>query len=282
MNLPTAEMELFYKLHGSWLAFVNRELKIIPEDMPAQEIYQLPSEQLFRLRDVSYDQPDLLEHYLAANPDQFPPDELLIVAGWRYRVAGDFYIMRHLKKYSVLMSAEESPHLYGVMGLYDPLDVVIGGAPLPVLVKAVLMPFRDRITYDGFLRMYPILFGRGIRSTLNETYSQLKEREGIIESLVGPDGQPRIRTSLTRKTPARPTPDWRPVIEEIAAQTRKMRRAETRLQGAAFGLLRAAAGLARATLQEQGAEEEVARSIKAVRTALRKVERLLGEEEWPG
>jgi hypothetical protein len=281
LNLSTAETELFYKLHGLWLAFANRELQIMPKDTPAEQVRRQPLELVGKLRDATYARPDLLEQYLAANPDQLPPDELLIVAGWRHRLEGSFYTMRHLKAYSVLMGTKGPiHHLYGVFGLYDPLEVVIKGAPLPVLVQAVLLPFRDRIIYDGLLRAYPIVFGRGIRSSLNKTYSRLKEREGIIETLVGPDGQPLIRTSLARKAPARPTPDWRPAIDEIVAQTEKMRQAQTRLQAAAFGLLRAAASLAQATLQEQGAEDEAVRRMKAVRTAMTKLEQLLSEEEW--
>jgi len=279
MNLPATETELFYKLHGSWLAFANRELKILPQDLPADQIRHQPGDSIIRLREATYARPDLLEQYLAANPDRFPADELRIVAGWRHRLAGDFYIMKHLKAYSVLMSSKEPTRLYGVLGLYDPLDVVIGGAPLPVLVQAVLLPFRDRIIYDGVLMTYRIHFGRGIRSSLNETYSRLKERDGIIETLVGPDGQPLIRTSLARRKAARPAPDWRPALEEIVARTEKMRPTETRLQAAAFSLLRAAASLAQATLQEQGAEEEAARRLRAVRTAMTKVEKLLYEED---
>lgn len=74
--------------------------------------------------------------------------------------------------------------------------------------------------------------------------------------------------------------DWRPAVDEIVAQAEKMRQTDTKLQGAAFGLLRAAASLAQATLLEQGAEDEATKRMKAVRTALTKVERLLYEGEW--
>ncbi len=59
-----------------------------------------------------------------------------------------------------------------------------------------------------------------------------------------------------------------------------MRQTDTRLQAAALGLLRAAASLAQATFQEQGAEDEATRRLKAVRTAMTKLEKLLYEQEW--
>jgi hypothetical protein len=280
VNLSTSETELFYQLQGYLMVFANRQFKILPADTAPDQIRKQPLEQLIKLRDICYDKPQIVEQYLVANPDRLSAAELAIVASWQQRITGDFYIMKHLKAYSVLMSAKEPTHLYGVLGLYDPIEIATRGAPLPLLVQAVLLPFRDRITYDGLLSTYRVSFGSGIRSGLNATYGRVKEREGIIEALIGPDGQPQTITSLDRKAPAKPAPDWRPVVDEIVAKTEKMRQADTRLQGAAFGLLRAAANLAQASLQEQGSEDEAVKRMKAVRAALTKVEKLLYEEEW--
>ena len=239
-----------------------------------------PIEQVARLRDALYAKPELLDAYLAANPDRLVSEELGILASWRHRLSGEFYVMRHLKAYTVFMNGRGDPHLYGVLDLHDPLEAVLRGAALPLMVRATLLPFRDRIIYDGILSFYSLSFGPGIRSSMKETYNQFKEREGIIESLVSPDGQPQIRTSLTRKAPAQPAPDWRPAIDEIVAQTEKMRQTNTKLQSAAFGLLRAVANLAQATLQEQGAQDESAKRMKSVHTAVTKIEKLLYAGEW--
>ncbi len=280
MNLTPADTQLFYKLRDSLLAYANHELKILPARIRPDQVRKQPIQEIFRLRNACNEKPALLEAYLAANPDRLPSDELAIVASWRHRITDQFYVIRYLKNYTVFMSVKEPTHLYGVLGLIDPLEVVLGGAPLPIMVDATLLPFRDRIIYDGLLNPYRIFFGPGMRRSINETYSRLKEREGIIESLIGTDGQPQIRTSLARKAPAKPAPDWRPAIDDIVAQTEKMRQTDTKLQGAAFGLLRAAAGLAQATLQEQGAKDEAGKRLKAVRAALTKLEKLLYEEEW--
>jgi hypothetical protein len=279
MNLPSEDIDLFYKLHGSLLAYANRDLKILPAGIMPDQVRKQPIRQVVKLRDACYDTPAILQAYLAANPDRLPAEELAIVASWCHRITGEFAIVRYLKTYTVFMTMKEPTHLYGVLGLIDPLEVVMGGAPLPTLVKATLLPFRDRIIYDGMLNPCNIFFGPGYRSSINATYSRLKEREGIIEVLVDADGQPQTRTSLARKAPGKPIPDWRPAVDEIAAQADKLRQTETKLQGAAFGLLRAAAGLAQATLQEQGAEGEATKRMKSVRAALTKVEKLLYEEE---
>lgn len=277
MNLDKLETDLFYRLHGSLLAFANRQLKYLPQKVTPALIHQQPLQQVVELRDACYGKPELLEQYLIANPDQLPADEMALIASWRHRITGDFYIVRHLKAYTVFLSTEEPSHLYGVLGLYDPLEVIMKGARLPILVKAALLPFRDRVIYDGILSPYSLFFGPGIRSSINATFSWLKEREGIIEGLVGSDGEQLHRSSLARKAPGRPAPDWRPAVNAIVAQTEKMRETDTRLQGAAFGLLRSAASLAQATLQEQDADNEAARRMKSVRTAMTRLEKLLYE-----
>ncbi|MDH7486450.1 MAG: hypothetical protein QHJ81_09280 [Anaerolineae bacterium] len=280
MNLSTEDTQLFYKLRWALLAYANRHLKVIPQATTAEKVGKQPVALLARLRDALHAKPELLEGFVAENPERLSPQELAIVASWRHCVSGDFYIMRHLKPYTVFMSGKGPAHLYGVLGLYDPLEAVTGGAPLPILVQATLLPFRDHIIYDGILSFYRITFGRGIRTSLNQKYNRLKESEGIIEQLAGPTGEAQIRTSLDRKAPRKPAPDWRPVIDEIITQTEKMRQTDTKLQGAAFGLLRAAASLAQATLQEKDAEAETARRLRSVRTALTRLEKLLYAEEY--
>jgi len=280
MNLSTEDTQLFYKLHWSLLAYANQHLKIMPPVASFEEIGQPPIEQVAQLRNALHDKLDLLEQFVAENPPGFSPQELAIIASWRHCVRGDFYILRYLKPYAVFLSGQEPTHLYGVLGLFDPIEMVTQNFPLPVLVKATLLPFRQHIIYDGILNFYSIFFGGGIRGDLNETYSRLKEREGIIEQLVGPTGEPQIRTSLARKALAKPAPDWRPAIDEIVAQVEKMRQTDTKLQGAAFGLLRAAASLAQATLHEKDAEAEAAGHLRPVRTALTRLERLLVEYRY--
>jgi len=280
MNLPYEDATLFFKLRWSLLAYVNRRLEIIPTLTANQDFSKRPITQTIQVRDALHKQPELLEDYVATNPDDLPAAELAIVASWRHGTHGDFYVMRYLKPYTVLMGGKPL-RLYGVLSLYDPLEVVTQGAPLPIYVRATLLPFRDRIVYDGILNFYNVLFGGGISASLNGDYRRLKEQEGIIEQLVGSDGQPQIRTNLARRPPKKPAPDWRPVLEEIATQSATIKPTDTKLQGAAVALLRAAAALSQAAFQEENAAAAAAAGqLRTVRRALTKVERLLSEDEY--
>jgi len=271
MKLSRDDAAYFFLLYSSVLAYTNRQLNILPGIGTAEEVARLPQQDVVKLREEFHGKVELLTRYLDENPGGFSPEDLEIVASWRQRASGDFYILRHLKAYTVFAS-EKPTHLYGVLGLEQPIQDVLHGAPLPVRVRAVLLPFRERIIYDGFMGIYRITFGPGIRRDFNETYRRLKDSEGIIESLTGTDGKAQSRTSLLRKKPARPVPDWRPVLDEIVAMTENMRQAETEYQGGALGLLRAAASLARA-MHHDGAD--VSRQLRAVRRAMTLLEKSL-------
>jgi hypothetical protein len=52
----------------------------------------------------------------------------------------------------------------------------------------VLVPFEERIIYDSLLEPYALSFGPGIRRSLQESYRDAQEREGLITTLL-PEGR---------------------------------------------------------------------------------------------
>jgi hypothetical protein len=236
----------------------------------------LGTEATAKIRDALYAHRDLFDRFITENPEGFTPEELNIIASWKHRVSGEFYLIRYLKKYAVFMPAKKADHLYGVLGLFDPIEVVVRGQPLPVLLKATLLPFKGQIIYDGIVAPYTILFGKGIRTDLDATYNRLKQREGIVEQLVNEEGEPEIRTSLKDRA-SKPAPDWKPAIAEIVTQADKMRRADTPEQMAALGLLRAAVHLTQAAFERPHITGD---DLKQVRRALNRLETVLYEEEF--
>ena len=277
MQLSAEETALFYKLHHSVLAYANRRLEVVLDFEGPDDAGLLIPAEAAQTRDALHENLSLLEDFLTDNPYGLSADELAIVAGWRHRVAGNFFIVRYLKKYTVFLGTKPE-RLYGVLGLVDPIEAIFAGHRLPIYVKGVLLPFQGQITYDGLLSTYSILFGGGMRSSMKEAYSRLKREEGIIEQLIGPDGKPQIRTSLNRQKPRKPAPDWRPAVDEIVAQAEKMRRADPPQQSAALSLLRAAAQMVQATLQEPRDADGQRRRLRSVRRALTRLENSLGED----
>jgi hypothetical protein len=201
MFLTPQDVELFFKLHRALMFFVNQRLRVISDEIASPEQFSsLPPEVRLGVRDALLSHTDLLQSFVDENPHHFSADELDVVRSWQHLVHGKFYVFRQLKKYMVFLAADKQPVAYGVLALSQPFEELIGPY-LPILTDTVLLPFRDKIVYDGLMSSYRISFGSGIRRSLNESFKQAKTRHGIVTSL------PMSEEPLPPKAPkARPAP----------------------------------------------------------------------------
>ncbi len=182
MKLPEEDLELFYKLHPALLFYVNQQLKIICKVSTVDEFMRLSLKEKVKIRNALYDHIELIDSFLKENPFSFSPDELTLVHSWKDFVRGTFYIFKYLKKYAVFLDTGTPPKACGVLALTDTFDEILG-SHLPIMVEAVLLPFKGQIIYDGMMSPYSIAFGAGIRRDLNDAYQEAKSRFGIITSL---------------------------------------------------------------------------------------------------
>ena len=184
MNLAFDEGKLFYDLYAALLSFVNRKLRVSLEQFSdARGYMSAPPEARVAIRDALFAHRELIDEFVKENPAKFSVDELKIVGTWKHAIVGKFYVFRYLTNYTIFLTGGGSPNkAYGVLGLANPLEEVIG-PNLPRLLTTVLLPFRGKIIYDGLVAGYNITFGGGIKRMLNEEYKQAKEAFGIITSL---------------------------------------------------------------------------------------------------
>ncbi|MGA2229282.1 MAG: hypothetical protein ABSH41_33035 [Syntrophobacteraceae bacterium] len=115
------------------------------------------------------------------NPFQLSSEEMDVVGSWKHRVKGRFILINHLKSHSILLHDSEKI-AYGVLGLHDELETVVG-PDLPMIVETVLLPFKNRIIFDGLLSPYRVSFGKGFRTGIKDSYQQAKAKYGIVTSL---------------------------------------------------------------------------------------------------
>jgi hypothetical protein len=164
------------------------------------------------------------EAFIAENPAGLPAADLALTASWRDRVAGQFFILRHLKKYSVFLAQERPPKAYGVLGLASSIQEIIPSQALPVLVEAVLLPFEGKIIYDSLLAPYSVTFGSGIRRNLNDDYRHVQERGGVV-TFAGaaqrrrcPAGHPHQQSKSAGSLPQRPRRFWLKLEDDRATR----------------------------------------------------------------
>jgi len=182
MRLSKEDVKLFYRLYNPLLVYANKKFKIIEGIDSPEDFKKFSIEEISKLRDRLYKHPELINSFVAENPLNFSTNELKIISSWKELVKGKFLIFRYLKNYTVFLDADESPKAYGVLALNTTFEEMVGSY-LPVMVEAVLLPFNNKIIYDGIFFPYSMTFGGGIRRSFNDAYQEAKSRFGIITSL---------------------------------------------------------------------------------------------------
>jgi hypothetical protein len=187
MKLPDSQVERFYAIWRPLILFANERLGVVPGLPAGDGVESWDVSEVVKIRDALWADDSLREAFLAENPAKLSPEDLAIVESWRHRRAGAFFVLRHLQKYSIFI-AEKPSAVYGVLGLVSPLAEVLPF--VPCCTKAILLPFETHIIYDSLLVPYNIYFGKGIRSSLERTYKDAKERGAILTSLLPASAPP--------------------------------------------------------------------------------------------
>jgi hypothetical protein len=270
MKLSTEDAGLFFKLMWGLQFYVNRRLQILSGVDSAEAYARLPTADRIQVRDALWKNPDLIDAYVAENPDRLSAEELGIVRKWKGFISGTFQIFRYLKKHTIFVLDDD--RVYGVLGLYDSIKDALGGRRPPVMVQGVLLPFKGQIVYDGILQSYNIYFGGGIRSGLNEVYMAAKQNDRIVTTL-----EPEL-AKPARKRRAKPARDWGPVVDDLVQTTEKMKGGPA-VQSAAFSLLRASTQLARTAVHAPDDLDELWDLERRARTALSRLQTVLDRAE---
>ncbi|MGA2938165.1 MAG: hypothetical protein ABSF52_13830 [Syntrophobacteraceae bacterium] len=181
MKLSAQDADLYYRLSLAVLSHTNRKLKLCPGAETPEGINKLPLDERVIIRSALWDELDLLESFLNENPYRMSGEEMKIVGSWKHLVRGRFILVCHLKSHSIFLKEDEKI-AYGVLALRDDFETVLG-PDLPILLETVLLPFKDRIIYDGLMSAYRIGFGRGFRAGIKDSYQQAKAKYGIVTSL---------------------------------------------------------------------------------------------------
>lgn len=271
VNLSRENAELFFKLMWRLHFYVNHQCMILPNVQSIEDYATQPETNKIKVREVLWTRLDLIDTYIQGNPDGLPAEELAIIAGWKRVIVGSFQIFRHLKKYTVFIG--EQSQVYGVLGLSVSMEEIFYARPLPILVQAVLLPFRGQIVYDSFLQSYNVFFGSGIRGQLKEAYMAAQQNGRIITTL-----EPERASVATVSAKSKPHKDWVSVVDEIVKTSESLRGGPP-LQSAAFALLRASAQVAQLAVRQPDAFDEMWQLGVQVKKVLTRLQRVLERAE---
>lgn len=204
MILAEEDAALFYRAWGALLTWVNDRRQIVapfPRPTPGRPIDPMLAT---KIRDVVWAEDALRNQFLAEGAVDLGRAERDLIASWKHRVRAKFIILSHLQKHSIFMSEG----VYGVRGIYTPLDAMF--PYVPMFVDAVLIPFRDVIITDGLMQSPPmqLTFGAGARRAFKEQYSAARAAGQVRTSLpwqADPERETPAPSTTTRRPSRRRT-----------------------------------------------------------------------------
>lgn len=136
-----------------------------PKGLPLQSV-RLLSAKLWEDKKV-------IDEFIMSGYKKMNEEETAIVSSWKRVVHGRFIVDRHLRKGSVLISVENN-EVYIVKGIYSSWREMLENYPMPQIVEATLIPFRDTIIHDGIVAPYGMYLGRNMSEQSKQIYLEAK------------------------------------------------------------------------------------------------------------
>jgi len=91
-------------------------------------------------------------------------------------------IMAYMRTYTVFLTVKGEQKIYGVLGLHSDIRDIIPPF-VPQYVETILLPFRGKIIYCGYIHAHNVRLGENLRRDIQEEYHKARKKFGIITSL---------------------------------------------------------------------------------------------------
>jgi hypothetical protein len=180
MTLTDKEYKEFLKTHLDLLFYVGHKKNILPKDLNLKKFLDLDFQITFKCRESLFEDEDIIDEYIASNFDHLATDQIEILVGFKKKIRSSFVIFKCLTNYAIFIDTKDNK-FYAVKALGDSFDTFFDN--FPVNISATLIPFKDKIIYDGFIQSSGVYYGRNMTEIMNEDYKEAKRNKEILTSL---------------------------------------------------------------------------------------------------
>ena len=181
MVLTEHDADLFYDLFLPLLDYVNHTYRISGRLKTIARGKRMDQRELLAVAAFLWDNPAIIDIYISQHGN-LPDEYAELIRSWKRHVSGRFVLERNLKAGSIFISMDDS-QVYQVSGIFDSFEEMFYWQPLPIMLSATLIPFRDVIITDGLIMSYNVHMGGGIRKMLKESYMTAKKNGDIHRTL---------------------------------------------------------------------------------------------------
>lgn len=181
MRLTEKEYEQFLRVHPKLMYYVAEREQLMPKKVSSFEDYMnLDLVEKIPSRDRIYERSEYIDEFIKENPYKLSSEDIEVAKGFNDFKKRKFWVVKSLKNYTIFLDKE---YAYGVLALGDSFSSFWNSRDLPIIIETVLLPFKDKIVYDGIMKGNNVFYGRGISSSVNLKYKEAKAKHGIITSL---------------------------------------------------------------------------------------------------
>lgn len=180
MTLTDKEYKEFLKTHLDLLFYAGHKRSILPKDFSLKKFLNLDFQIKLKCREFLFEHENLIDEYIASNFDHLTTDQIKILAGFKKKIRSSFVIFKCLTNYAIFIDTKDNK-FYAVKALGDSFDTFFDN--FPVNISTTLIPFKDKIIYDGFIQSSGVYYGPNMTETMNEDYKKAKRNKEILTSL---------------------------------------------------------------------------------------------------
>lgn len=179
MKLSNEDAKLFYQLWLPLLNYVDKNHHVLAYDCDFT-LGSIDPQDAAEVAHFLWKRTWIIDDYLEQT--DLPEEHREILKSWKRCRSGRYIVERHLKKGSVFISTEDNS-VYLVNGIVSGWEEMLRAAPMPTLLNATLLPFKNVIISDGLVSVVPIMFGPNSRADFKDIYMDAKKSGRIKTSL---------------------------------------------------------------------------------------------------
>lgn len=182
MTLSKEDAKLFYEIWFPLLDFVNETLNIEPDMGRIHGAKHIDPAKAKKIANALWSDVSLIDKYLKKYAAAVSEETRVIIEGWKRRINGRFILERNLKSGSIFISVD-TKKVYLVKGIISSWEEMFFYRTPPIMLNAVLLPFKEAVITDGLVAPYNVSFGKGYSWEFKEFYMETKKSGGIIRKL---------------------------------------------------------------------------------------------------
>jgi hypothetical protein len=165
------------------LDFVNRKYKVTESVINVANPLDNDPKVLRKVRDKLWENTDVITEFVYNTPS-LSFEERKYLHDWEYNsIKGAFVIFQQTEDYAILVRMFGiEKEFFGIKGISASVSAVVKES-LPMMTYTVLLPFGNKIIYDGFLDKYPLSFKTTAQKRIITGYQEMLDRLGIVTDL---------------------------------------------------------------------------------------------------